>query len=211
MFYFNTLPKIITPDENGNNIVLTNLVTRAKLIDKLRDNPMLFYEYAIQEGDTPEIIAEKYYGDPYRFWIVLLSNEILDPLWDWPLDDTTFYSYIDTKYKTQANQSNQTPFEYTNTQVYQYQKIQTIKNLESEEEKTSIIILTQSDYNSLVTSITNYTLPDSTAARITIDKKIVTLFDYELNLNESRRQIKLLNEDFVGDIESSFRSLMEVR
>jgi hypothetical protein len=211
MFYFNTLPKIITPDENGNNILLTNLVTRAKLIEKLRNNPLLFYEYAIQEGDTPEIVAEKYYGDPYRYWIVLLSNEILDPLWDWPLDDTTFYSYIDAKYETEAEAADQTPFEYTNTQVYQYQKIQTIKNLQSDEEKTSIINLTQSAYNSLITSVTNYTLPDSTVTRVTIDKKIVTLFDYESNLNESRRQIKLLNEGFVGDLETTFRSLMEVR
>jgi hypothetical protein len=211
MFYFNTLPKIITPDENGNNILLTNLVSRARLIDKLRDNPLLFYEYAIQEGDTPEIIAEKYYGDPYRYWIVLLSNEILDPLWDWPLDDSTFLSYIDAKYATEAESEDQTPFEYTNTQVYQYQKIQIVKNSVSEEEKTTIINLTQEQYNALTTSVTNYTLPDLTVSTVTINKKIVTLFEYEENLNESRRQIKLLSVDFVSDFETTFRRLMEVR
>lgn len=211
MFYFNTLPKIITPDQNGNNILLTNLVARARLIDSLRDNPMLFYEYAIQEGDTPEIIAEKYYEDPYRYWIVLLSNELLDPLWDWPLDYVTFLSYIDSKYKTEAESADQTPFEYTNTQIYQYQKIQTIKNLVSEEEKQTIINLTQDAYNALSPSVTNYTLKDSTVSTVTIEKKTITLFDYEFNLNESRRQIKLLSRDYVGDFETAFRSLMEVK
>jgi len=211
MFYFNTLPKIITPDQNGNNILLTNLVARARLIDSLRDNPMLFYEYAIQEGDTPEIIAEKYYEDPYLYWIVLLSNELLDPLWDWPLDYVTFLSYIDSKYKTEAEDANQTPFEYTNTQIYQYQKIQTIKNLVSEEEKQTIINLTQDAYNALSPSVTNYTLKDSTVSTVTIEKKTITLFDYEFNLNESRRQIKLLNKDYVGDFETAFRSLMEIK
>ena len=117
MFYFNTLPKIITPDENGNPILLTNLITRARLVDELRNNPMLFYEYAIQEGDTPEIVAEKYYGDPYRYWIVLLSNELLNPLWDWPLSDQMFLEYIDTKYKTDAEAEDKTPFAVSYTHL----------------------------------------------------------------------------------------------
>ena len=85
MFYFNTLPKIITPDQNGIPILMTNLLARAKLIDELKDNTMLFYSYLIKDGDTPEIIADKYYGDPYKYWIVLYSNNLLDPLWDWPM------------------------------------------------------------------------------------------------------------------------------
>ena len=96
------------PDENGNSILLTNLVTRARLIEQLQNNPMLFYEYAIQDGDTPEIIAEKYYGDPFRYWIILLSNELLDPLWDWPLSDAMLLEYIDTKYATEAEDANET-------------------------------------------------------------------------------------------------------
>lgn len=80
MLYFDTLPKILMDDQNGNPILLTNLVSRAALIEDLKNNPMLFYKYTIQEGDTPEIVAEKYYGDAYRYWIVLYSNELMDPV-----------------------------------------------------------------------------------------------------------------------------------
>ena len=78
MLYFDTLPKIITPDQNGQPILLTNIMVRAKLLEELENNPMLFYQYSIQDGDTPEIIADKYYNDSYRYWIILYSNKVGD-------------------------------------------------------------------------------------------------------------------------------------
>lgn len=208
MFYFNTLPKIITPDQNGYSIFLTNLVARAKLIEQLKDNPMLFYEYAIQEGDTPEIVAEKYYGDPYRFWIVLLSNELLNPLWDWPLSDNMFLDYINTKYETDAEAENETPFVYTNTTVYQYQKIITTKNSDSGIENITKVPITLTQYNALTPSITNFNLLDGSAT-VSITKKIITIYDYESELNDNKRQIKLLNSGYVTNFENSFKTLME--
>jgi hypothetical protein len=58
----------------------------------------LYYTYDIQEGDTPEIIAHKYYGDSYRYWIVLFANELLDPQWDWPMTYKMFEQYLADKY-----------------------------------------------------------------------------------------------------------------
>lgn len=208
MFYFNTLPKIIMPDQNGYSIILTNLIARARLIEQLKNNPMLFYEYAIQEGDTPEIVAEKYYGDPYRFWIVLLSNELLNPLWDWPLSDKMFLDYIDMKYETEAEAEGETPFQYTNTTVYQYQKIVTTKNSDSRIENITKLPITLAQYNALTPSSTSYTLPDGLAT-VSITKEIITLFDYESDLNDNKRQIKLLNSEYVMDFENSFKALME--
>lgn len=208
MLYFDTLPKIITPDENGNPILLTNLIARAKLIEELRNNPMLFYEYAIQDGDTPEIIAEKYYEDSYRYWIVLLSNEILNPVWDWPLNYNEFLQYIDAKYASEANTASMTPFEYTNTEIYQYKKIITITNEESS--NVSEVSITQQDYNSLVISNTTYTVAN-TNVTYAITKETVTIYDHEEYLNEEKRQIKLLNNSFVGNFEQAFSSAMEVR
>lgn len=207
MFYFNTLPKIITPDENGNSILLTNLVTRARLIEQLQNNPMLFYEYAIQDGDTPEIIAEKYYGDPFRYWIILLSNEIFDPLWDWPLSDQMFLQYIDTKYATEAEDAGQTPFEYTNTTIYKYEKIITTTNSVSGNENVVRVSITQTQYNALSPSSTTFSLPDGTCT-IDITKEQITIFDYESDLNQSKRQIKILNNSYVDEMERVFKDVM---
>ena len=76
MQYFDTLPKIIQTDNVGVSRVFTNLMARASIIPDVLKNPLVYYQYDIQEGDTPEIIAHKYYGESYRYWIVLFANEI---------------------------------------------------------------------------------------------------------------------------------------
>lgn len=208
MLYFDTLPKIITNDQNGNPIVMTNLVTRAALIEQLRANPMLFYRYTIQDGDTPEIIAEKYYGDPYRYWLVLHANEIMDPLWEWPLTTVQFNDYINSKYKAEAEEEDQTPFEYTNSTVKYYLKIITKSNSFSEETITDTIAISQSDYNSLTESTVTKTLRSGDVCTVTTTKKITTIYDYEYELNENRRIINLLNENYAGSFEAAFKNLM---
>lgn len=208
MFYFDTLPKILTPDQNGNYILMTNLMARATLVQELINNPMQFYEYSIQDGDTPEIVAEKYYGDPYRYWIVLFSNQFLDPLWDWPLSYQSLLEYIDSKYKDDAEAEDKTPFEYVNSTVYRYKKILTTEDTYLREVTTKEIPISQTAYNSLSPSSTLYEIANSSNCIVTISKQIETLYDYEYNLNESRRQIKLLNNAYAGDIETELRILM---
>jgi hypothetical protein len=208
MLYFSKLPKILTPDQNGNSIVLTNLLARATLLEEFQNNPMLFYQYAIQDGDTPEIIAEKYYDDPYRYWIVLHSNNILDPLWEWPLPYEEFLKYIDSKYAEEAEDADMTPFEYTNTTAYAYQKITKTTNLDTSTENIIYSNLTLADYNSLQLTNETYNIGGFNC-RIEVSKRTVTLFDYEYERNESRRIIKLLKSSYVGRFEQIFASLME--
>ena len=86
MQYFDTLPKIIYTDSYGIKTIRTDIMTRASVIPSTFKNPILYYKYDIQDSDTPEIIAHKYYNDMYRYWIVLFANQILDPVWDWPLE-----------------------------------------------------------------------------------------------------------------------------
>lgn len=207
MLYFDTLPKILTNDQNGNAIVMTNLVTRATLIEKLRSNPMLFYKYTIQDGDTPEIIAEKYYGDPYRYWLVLHANEIMDPLWQWPLTNLQFLDYINSKYKAEATEAGMTPFEYVNTVVKYYEKIITKTNTSSDEINEEVFAISQSEYDSLVVGSQTYEVSNTTCT-VTTTKKILSLYDYEYELNESKRTINLLNENYANSFEATFKNLM---
>lgn len=215
MYYFDTLPKIITPDQNGYPIVMTNILTRASLVQELINNPMQFYEYAIQEGDTPELVADKYYGDPFKYWIVLFSNQILDPIWEWPMPYATFLEYINAKYITEAEAENKTPFEYVNTTVYQYEKVITTTDKTTDISTIKKVSITQSEYNSLSESTVTYDIPypaiaNGTQCIVSTTKNIVTLYDYEEDRNESRRQIKLLNEIYVGEMEEQLKLLMRV-
>lgn len=208
MLYFNTLPKILTPDQNGNYIALTNILTRATLVEELQNNPMLFYQYSIQDGDTPEIIAEKYYDDPYKYWIVLYSNQIMDPVWNWPLQYEQFLDYIDNKYATDAMNAGKTPMEYTQTTVHAYEEVITTIDNHSEVSTEKVIPLDLTSYNAFIETNNTYTLPSGLTSTVRKTKRAVSLYDYEYELNESKRAIKIMDKNFVNQMEQQLKTVM---
>lgn len=200
MQYFNTLPKIIFTDETGNSSVRVNLMARARVIPEILKNPVLYYTYDIQESDTPEIIAFKYYGDSYRYWIVLFANEILDPQWSWPLSNIQFNAYLQEKYGAVNIYSTVHHYEKVITQIDSVTDTTTISNIQ----------IDQSTYNSLVETTNVYTLPTGSVT-VKVTKKALSIFDYENELNESKRNIKILNAAYVPQLESEFKNLMRKR
>lgn len=211
------MPKIATIDYVGNKIVLTNLMVRTEIIPSLLNNPLLFYSYDIQDGDTPEIIADKYYGDSYRYWIVLFANQIIDPQWNWPMNQNLFNDYILDKYKSStANSLNISANTVTSSQVLAY----TQSNIQN---YVKTIITIDSSTNELTTSIyyidsTAYALVQentstgafSSGAQVTqtVSKYTETIYEYETRLNETNRNINLVNSSYVSQFESQFQSLL---
>jgi hypothetical protein len=210
MFYFNTLPKVLTPDQNGIPILMTNLLARAKLIDELKDNTMLFYSYIIKDEDTPEIIADKYYGDPYKYWIVLYSNNLLDPLWDWPMQYNQLMLYLNSKYKDAAEDANLTPFEYMQLTVYSYEKVTQTTDKSTDAVTTIYQKITEDDYTALIPTTNTYRPDGIYDVVVDISKRIVSIYDYEIELNERKRQIKIMNVSYVAEMEKRFQELMGV-
>lgn len=198
MKYFETLPKSIKTDKNGVQTVFTNIMSRTVLISDKLSNPLLFYKYDIQEGDTPEIIAEKYYGDPYRYWIILLSNNILDPQWEWPILNNSFNDYIQNKYNTIDPYAD----------AHHYEKIITKYDSGTQTTTVETIEIGQDEFDLLQNSTQSFTF-DSGTCTITTTKKPVSYFEYEMALNESRRSIKLLKKEYTMEIEDELYKLMK--
>ena len=211
MFYFNSFPKVITTDYNGNGILLTNIIKRVDIIPTLLKNPLLNYSYDLQEGDTPDIVANKYYGDSYRYWLPLFSNNIINPQWQWPMSSGVFDSYIQNKYADAAAAANVVSvLEYTQSTVYQYTKtIETIDGATLNITKTTIVI-DQPTYDSTVPGITTSTFPGGATVSQTVTTNVVSIYDYELEQNESNRSINLINSIYTSQIESQFASLMKL-
>ena len=211
MFYFNSFPKVITTDYNGNGILLTNIIKRVDIIPTLLKNPLLNYSYDLQEGDTPDIVANKYYGDSYRYWLALFSNNIINPQWQWPMSSSVFDNYIQNKYADAAAAANVVSvLEYTQSTVYQYTKtIETIDGTTLNVTKTTIVI-DQPTYDSTVPGITTSTFPGGATVSQTVTTNVVSIYDYELEQNESNRSIYLINSIYTSQIESQFASLMKL-
>lgn len=208
MKYFETLPSVVSIDQNNNYYSLKNLVTRTELVDKLKDNVNLFYEYSIQDSDTPEIVAHKYYSDQNRFWMVLMANNIFDPEWDWPLSTNEFTDYINDKYAADAAEAELDVISYTTSTIHHYEKL--ISTLDSETLYQTIksVIVDVETYNDIVESTQVKTLPNGATVTYTVSKKPVYIYDYENELNESKRNIKLIKSQYAADMERQLKKVM---
>ena len=83
---------------NGNEKLVTDLMTRVKVREKIVDEASLYDKYEVPSGERPEDTAFKHFGSSQYHWIVLLTNNITDAFYDWPMSDQTFETFIRNKY-----------------------------------------------------------------------------------------------------------------
>ncbi len=83
-----------------NNVAVRNITQRAILLNSVYNNPLLYYQYDIDNGERPDTIADRYYQDEYMGWLLKLSNNIIDPYYDWYIDTSTFDAFITKKYQS---------------------------------------------------------------------------------------------------------------
>lgn len=100
--YFDKLPKIQYDINrapiNPKYVTVTNIFFRIRFIQEVINNIDSYFIGEIEEGETPEIVAEKVYGDGGAHWMITIANQILDPQWEWPLTYSEFQKYIVGKY-----------------------------------------------------------------------------------------------------------------
>lgn len=211
--YFNYFPKTIyNTVDNGETETVTNLTTKFSFADDFKDNTAIFYKYAVTDGETPEMLAHKIYGSSERHWIILAFNDIYNPTIDWPIEQRNLNDIIDIKYtgSPYANTANgQTGLEWAQDNTHSYYKIETQKNQFSE---TPIITKTQIDsntYSGITNSTASYTLQSGATITIITTKESKTYYDYEIDSNESKREIKILKPEFVSAVEEEFKKVFE--
>jgi len=97
--YFNAIPFIYYDSKGqGDYKEVTNLLRRVALRTKVKSNVLFFDTYDVKEGESPEIIAHKLYGDPQLHWVILMINDITDRYHQWPMNTPQFLAYINDKY-----------------------------------------------------------------------------------------------------------------
>jgi len=79
---------------------------------------VLYYAYDIGEGERPDNIADRYYNDEYMGWILHLTNKIVDPYYDWYIDQTTFKDFIVKKYGSYVNAVTKVKYYRNNWYLY---------------------------------------------------------------------------------------------
>ena len=99
MSYFSRFP-LMAYDMAGNQSykLLPDILRRVKLRSGIRSGSFLFDNYDVKDGERPEDIAFKYYGDPEYHWVILMTNNITDRYYQWPLTQPQFQEHLKDKY-----------------------------------------------------------------------------------------------------------------
>lgn len=201
--YFSYIPKTLydlTGDPNQVTAqTVTNITKRVAFIKDLQSQASLYYDYVIKQHDTPENIADRYYGSPEYFWIVLLFNTIMDPELDWPKTDKILSQFIIDKYG----------LSHIND-AHHYELVVEIFDVNSQTTTEFVYPIDLTTYQSTPAtfqqSITNI---DGSAATIITKTRVITNYDYETSINEAKRHIKILKKDYVGQIVDNLQQVFK--
>lgn len=219
MLFFDKFPVLaydIAGKKLSNYQVSTNIFFRIRILREILGNISAYYEYLISDTDTPEILADKVYGNPEAHWIILMANDIIDPQYDWPLNYKNFNNYIINKYGSIAN---------AKTQIHHYEKVIT-----REEQLTGIVTesrftvnfdkLTDNTpsvpydyYENLpeTQEVNTYNLENGRTVTEIIRREAITYYDYESQLNDNKRSIKIIKPEYYGQILKEFEDLTNTK
>lgn len=95
------------PTITYNGVACKNIVKRTALSNDVRREYRSFYNFELQDGDRPDIVAHQAYNDQYFDWVVYYTNRIVDPYHGWCLSQSEFNDYIADKYGSTTNAREQ--------------------------------------------------------------------------------------------------------
>lgn len=251
------------------NKTVTDIFLRVGFIREIIGNISAYTEYIIKNGETPELLAERFYGNPQAHWIILYANDIFDPHYDWPLTSFAFQRYIVKKYrddfKTALNLDDdesapaRAVIAWTQTTAHSYEKVvttvnmpkltgvqakdyvvdgdeayrvkdgefvgdpvTTIRRYQIDKEPISSANPIGSDYKyetyqaNTAFPLLSTDLPASTyrtykfrgrLLKETITTEMKSLYDYEVEMNEKRRTIKIIKPAYYPRIMKEFEDI----
>lgn len=224
--YFKQFPKIgysFDFSERGTLTAVTNIFSRFKLNESVLDNALAFYKYQYENGDTPEIVSFKQYGDGQYHWIISAVNQVLDPLFEYPLQQDALERKIIKQYGYSSIANSYSTIHHYELEV---EKILTeVDGPTTSDIMVNIITLDQYNYasNTLVLNFpgnsttrtyhfhannSNVATANTSSLTVTDTYKEVYVYDYELELNENRRQIKILKPEYIQPIVSELERIL---
>ena len=191
MGYFRQLPNLLYPSflsektSSLDYVEVKNIFRRVKVRDDLYNNFVVFQKYEIPEGARPDTVAEEIFGSPNLDWVVLTVAGIINVRNEWPLSNHDLYNYVENKY---GNSINSTKF------------------FETKEVKDSSgrLVLPK---GKVVDS--DFTIPNPTNPLATLNPVVgISNFVYETRLNEEKRNINILREEYLAEFLEDMEDIM---
>lgn len=178
MSYFSKFPLFAYDIKNNNNYkLLPDILRRVKLRALVKSGGMLFDKYDVKENEKPEDVAFKWFGDPELHWVILMTNNITDRYYEWPMNSVQFAEFLKDKYGAGNEDA-----------IHHYEVTQDSGRTSGKG---------PSDYSHKVEVNSDTDNASSVSNR-----------EYEERIQDTKRQIQLLNKSFLGDFIAEFDRLI---
>lgn len=131
MKYYEQLPTVRYEFE-GVEYTIKNIFLKIGFINLVKENsPDFFDKYFIEDGERPETIAYKYYGNQDLWWLILILNNIKDPFFDWCLsiDELEEWSKLEAQRESSTGEYDEV------------RRVQILSDMKTENEKKREIYL----------------------------------------------------------------------
>jgi len=192
---FEYVSRIAESKNISDYIAVKNLFKKGKIRDDIFQELAFFEKYKISGNDRPDNVAFEVYRDSNLDWVILLSNNIINVQSEWPLLQDDFDRYLIEKYGDYNTLYNGI-HHYETSEVKNSQGVTVVP---SGLEVSSPYTISYYDYlTSLQVDTGNIAVP-------------VTNYDYEIKLEDAKRNIFLLKKEYLGIITNDMPEIMEYR
>ncbi len=90
---FKNFPEVRYTLSNGKIVTIKDFFRKAKLEGTQLNQVIDYTFYELQEGERPDVVASKLYGNGDLHWTIFLANDITN-YYDWYMDTPTFENHM---------------------------------------------------------------------------------------------------------------------
>ena len=193
--YFQYFPNIqyaqsINKAGKPNHINIKDYFHLLTVSDDVYREETLYTSYIVKDGERPDQISYKFYGDEQFYWVILQINEIVDYYTEWPLSQHELTQFTNKKYGGAPGAQK----------IHHYETIDTF----DEADPPNLVL------PGGLTVPENFEFTYPTVPGGTIYKKSlpigVTNYVHELRLNDQKSEIQILDKKYIYDYEREVRT-----
>lgn len=103
--YFSLTPNIAYdekpiqyPFSSSDFVVAKNFFRRYKINDDVFSYAVIFKPYTIIDGERPDSLAKKAYGNQFYDWVIVLTNNMVNVQYDWPLSNYALNKTLESEF-----------------------------------------------------------------------------------------------------------------
>ena len=201
--YFSLIPDIeydskpITYPFSESDFILTkNFFRRYKIDDDMFGYATFYNKYAVEDGIRMETIANSYYGSPFYDWVIILTNNFINPQFAFPSDSETIRKIAEEKYGEVDAYSG----------IHHYETIekksgQTIDGLDILALEGGLVV----DKKFYDSQFTYFNGTQAVNVNGNTVSKAVTNYEYEVAENEKKREIYILRSTYLKKFVNEFK------